>query len=48
VNGSKIFEEKNKTIGEHKYNIEKLNSGIYFIRLKDGDEQINRKTVIIR
>lgn len=48
VNGSKVYEEKNNNIGEHNYNTEKLKSGIYFIKFRDGEREINRKMVIIK
>ena len=46
--GNLVYKTKNQRIGYYEYNTEYLSSGIYFIRFKDGEKEINKKMVIIK
>ncbi|MGE3062915.1 MAG: T9SS type A sorting domain-containing protein, partial [bacterium] len=48
ITGNVMHSEVNIRTGKHSYSTEHLSSGIYFIRFRDGERQINRKMVIIR
>ncbi|MDD3803329.1 MAG: T9SS type A sorting domain-containing protein [bacterium] len=48
ITGKVVHSEMNNRTGKHSYNTEHLSSGIYFIRFKDGEKEINKKMVIIR
>ncbi|MEO0233900.1 MAG: T9SS type A sorting domain-containing protein [candidate division WOR-3 bacterium] len=48
ITGKVIYNAKHIPLGNHTYKFDQLPSGIYFVKLKDGDTQINRKVFVIK
>ncbi|MGE3063841.1 MAG: T9SS type A sorting domain-containing protein [bacterium] len=48
VSGKAVFRDKGFKNGTHKMSTENLESGVYFIKLRDSDITINRKAIIIK
>jgi hypothetical protein len=43
-----IYSKRNLLLGEHRYKFSDIPSGIYFVKLRDGDTKIEEKIVIIK
>ena len=48
ISGREVIREERTKSGEHRTDIRQLKNGIYFIKLKDNDERITEKQIIIR
>ncbi len=48
IAGKQIFSAIESRIGQHKYSTSKLSSGIYFVKFRDAEKEINKKLVIIK
>ena len=48
ISGREVIREESKTTGAHKTGIRHLKNGIYFIKLKDDNESITEKQVILK
>jgi hypothetical protein len=48
ISGREIIREESKASGTHKTDIRHLKNGIYFIKLKDDNQSITEKHLIIR
>jgi hypothetical protein len=48
VFGEKVFEQEIELSSKREVSFENVSSGIYFVKLRDGNKQITRKLVVER